>query len=74
MPCSNDALYMCNHACDSFLVLMISFCTGVDIMARYQLLNNNNDFKKNNNVGNHIVDLLDQPFWNGNQGRNILLS
>ena len=28
--------------CDSSLVLMISFCTGVDIMARYQLLNNNN--------------------------------
>ena len=25
------------------LVLMISFCTGVDIMARYQLLNNNNN-------------------------------
>ena len=29
---------------------MISFCTGVDIMARYQLRNNNN----NNNVLNVI--------------------
>ena len=31
------------RACDSSLVLMISFCTGVDIMARYQLRNNNNN-------------------------------
>ena len=29
------------------LVLMISFCTGFDIMARYQLRNNNNN---NNNI------------------------
>ena len=36
----------CVRACDSSLVLMISFCTGVAIMARYQLLNNNN----NNNL------------------------
>ena len=35
------------RACDSSLVLMISFCTGVDNMARYQLLNNNNN--NNNN-------------------------
>ena len=31
------------RVCDSSLVLMISFCTGVDIMARYQLRNNNNN-------------------------------
>ena len=35
-------------ACDSSLVLMISFCTGVDIMARYQLRNNNNNNNNNN--------------------------
>ena len=33
-------------ACDSSLVFMISFCTGVDIMVRYQLLNNNNNNNK----------------------------
>ena len=39
-------MYYVICACDSSLVLMISFCTGVDIMACYQLRNNNN----NNNV------------------------
>ena len=36
-----------DRTCDSSLVLMISFCTGVDIMACYQLRNNNNN---NNNL------------------------
>ena len=33
---------------------MISFCTGVDIMARYQLLNNNNNNNNNMNIGYDI--------------------
>ena len=36
-------LYYRACACNSSLVLMISFCTWVDIMARYQLRNNNNN-------------------------------
>ena len=45
-----------DYAWDSSLVLMISFCTGVDIMARYQLLNNNND---NNDKLVHILKEAD---------------
>ena len=36
-----------SNACDSSLVLMISFCTEVDIMARFQLRTNNNNNKHN---------------------------
>ena len=43
--CMNISSIMISRAFDSSLVLMISFRTGVDIMARYQLLNNNNNKK-----------------------------